>query len=152
MVLSLSTQGYQSILLSVSMHQNEPVNASDMLPFFHPSSSSLPLYPVLLICFFLSPPLLSADCCRCLSLLTFTPPPPSPGSVRNIRMDPIQIISGRERERERGTTRRCQWQFNPRGARCTGEQGVRNAARVPGIRLIAFGFVQIWLPLRGKRK
>lgn len=88
------------------MHQNEPVKASAMLPSFHPSSSSLPFFLLLLIWFLLSPPLLSGDCCRCLSPLTFTP---HLLRVRNVCVNPIQIIS----RRERATTRRCQWQFHP---------------------------------------
>lgn len=58
-------------------------------------------------------------------------------------MDPIQIVS------ERGGG---QQQDVVNGNLIRGEQGVCNAARVPGSRLIAFGFVQIWLPLREERK
>lgn len=84
MVLSLSTQGYQSILLSVSMHQNEPVKQSDMHSFsFTPSSSSVSVslaLPPFQNCFLLSLVLLSPP----LSLVTpvsFCPhlsSPPSP--------------------------------------------------------------------------
>lgn len=53
-------------------------------------------------------------------------------------MNPIQIISRREREQQQDFVN---------GNLIHGEQGVCNAVHVPGSCLIAFGFVQIWLLL-----
>lgn len=82
MVLSLSTQGYQSILLSVSVHLNEPMKQADMLSFF-----PLPLS----LCLFLPPTpvsdlflfIFSPQIALCLTFLTCPLPrrlflPPSP--------------------------------------------------------------------------
>lgn len=81
MVLSLSTQGYQSILLSVSMHQNEPVKQSDMLSFSFTlfSSVSRRLNPPPLICFLLSLFLLSPlSLIARVSLCSHLASPPAP--------------------------------------------------------------------------
>lgn len=122
MVLSLSTQGYQSILLSVSMHQNEPVKQSDMLSF---SSSPLSFFRLLngstsfpdLSDF--SPPLsLIATCLSDLSsplllasLLSYPflfLAPFSPCQKRLCESNFNYI-----KKKQRTTTRLCQWQFNP---------------------------------------
>lgn len=63
--------------------------------------------------------------------------------VRNVCMNPIQIISRREREQQQDVVD---------GNLIRGEQGVCNAAHVPGSCLIAFGLVQIWSLLREKSK
>lgn len=152
MVLSLSTQGYQSILLSVSMHQNEPVKQSDMHSFSYTPflffcrrlSLAQPPFPDLFL--FISPP---PSVIATLSFSSHLSSPPSACSflplflspfhcVRNVYMNPIQIISGREREQQRDFVN---------GNLIHGEQGVCNVVHVPGSCLIAFGFVQIWLPL-----
>lgn len=148
MVLSLSTQGYQSILLSVSMHQNEPVKQSDMLAFF--------FYTFLFFCLSLAqlplsdlsdfPPSVS-DCPRCLSVLNFPLPqrlffPPSFPPLHFTVSETSTWIQFKSYPEKRE-----QQQDFVNGNLIHGEQGVCNAVHVPGGCLIAFGFVQIWLLL-----
>lgn len=153
MVLSLSTQGYQSILLSVSMHQNEPVKQSDMHSFsFTPFLFfclrlllAQPLFPDLFL--FISPPP-SVIATLSFSSHLSSPPAPVPSSPSSSRHFTVSEMSTwiqfksypGERERE-------QQQDFVNGNLIHGEQGVCNVVHVPGSCLIAFGFVQIWLPL-----
>lgn len=153
MVLSLSTQGYQSILLSVSMHQNEPVKQSDMLSFsFSPFSSSLSvsrwLNPPFPICFFFYLSSDSLPLCLWLppsfSVLTFPLPQRLflPSSLHYIVSETSTWIQFKSYPEKRE-----QQQDFVNGNLIHGEQGVYNAVHVPGSCLIAFGFVRIWLLL-----
>lgn len=101
---------------------NSQTCSLSLLPLSLLLSPSLAGSTPFLICFFLSlclclwlpivflfSPFLSPSACSFLPLFL------SPfHCVRNVYMNPIQIIS----RRERATTRLCQWQFNPRWARC----------------------------------
>lgn len=149
MAVSLSTQGYQFILLSVSVHQNEPMKQSNMLSF----SLTPTLLFFLFFCSRLNPPsdlfpfyLPSSNCSIVFSSFPLLcgcsfPLSPSPFCrVRNVCMNLIPIISS-ESERERD-----QQQDFVNGNLIRSEQGVCNTVHVPGSCLIAFGFVQIWLP------
>lgn len=150
MVLSLSTQGYQSILLSVSMHQNEPVKQSDMLSFlFYPFLFFLYLSRPLFwfVSFYLSPYSLPLWLLLCLSVLTFPLPqrpflPPLSSSLHFT----VSETSTRIQFKSYPEKREQQQDF-VNGNLIHGEQGVCNAVHVPGSCLIAFGFVQIWLLL-----
>lgn len=153
MAVSLSTQGYQFILLSVSVHQNELVKQSNMLSF---SLTPTPLFFFLFFSSLLNPPsdlfpfYLPASNCSIVFLFSSFPLPPFCGCsfprspspfcrVRNVCMNSIPIISS-ESERERK-----QQQDFVNGNLIRSEQGVCNTVHVPGSCLIAFGFVQIWL-------
>lgn len=159
MVLSLSTQGYQSILLSVSMHQNEPVKQSDMLSFF--------FYPLLFFClspahplfwfvsFYLSPSV--SDCSRVsLSLSLFSPflSPLAPVPSSPLFLSPFHCVRKLSTwiQFKSYPEKREQQQDFVNGNLIHGEQGVCNAVHVPGSCLIAFGFVQIWLLLTWRER
>ena len=157
MVLSLSTQGYQSILLSVSMHQNKPVKQSDMLSFsFTPSSSSVSVPSLAQPRFcdfflFISPPALSpsqsliAPVSSCFHLSS--PLAPVPSSLLSSSLHFTVLGTSTWIQFKSYPEKREQQQDFVDGNLIHGEQGVCNAAYVPGSCLIAFGFVQIWLLL-----
>lgn len=150
MVLSLSTQGYQSILLSVSMHQNEPVKQSDMLSFpFTPFSSSVSvshwLNPFSDLFLFISPPL-SVIAPLSFSSHLSSPPAPVPSSHSSSLHFTVSETSTWIQFKSYPEEREQQQDF-VNGNLIHGEQGVCDAVHVPGSCLIAFGFVQIWLLL-----
>lgn len=151
MAVSLSTQGYQFILLSVSVHQNEPVKQSNMLsssliptPLFffsrrlnHPSDLFplyLPASNCSIVFLFSSFPLPSSVA------VPFLYPPLHFAVSETYAWIQFQSYPLRERERE-------QQQDFVNGNLIRSEQGVCNTVHVPGSCLIAFGFVQIWLQL-----
>lgn len=161
MVLSLSTQGYQSILLSVSMHQNKPVKQSDILSFSFTPSFLLSLslaHPALFfwfLSFFLYLLLLSpstsliAPVSSCFHLSS--PSAPVPSSVSSSLHFTMSGTSTWIQFKSYPEKREQQQDFVD-GNLIHGEQSVCNAAYVPGSCLIAFGFVQICLLLTCRKR